>query len=507
MKTIRLGKHSANDYVVSEDTVSRYHAQMTITDSGEVFIRDLGSTNGTYIDGKKIAAETKLVAGNVVRLGNKVINWQEIAQKQPNATMVSSQPAPINAGQYLIGRDEKCQIRFSQSEVSSRHAMLEKNAKGGGVITDLGSTNGTFVNGQRIFSATELKKGDVVLLASKYPLKWEQYIPASDAPRSSDKGGFKWGTLAAVIAALIIIGCGVAYILIGLEKKMDGSEVYAKYQSAVCVIETNYAYSIEIDIANQQLAETALQLIGLSTQQYYGVMDGKLTTQAMTAFGTGFFISQDGKIATNRHVVRPWDYDRDEIAKQLELVVKSSLSKYSELRSILSDIHVKGHLLSAFIIPNGCMYSSSTRHQCTTYAVPDDKDVDVAIIQMGSNQLPNGVTSYIDINQAEIEEDAIKQGNKIFVIGFPMAGNASFVKDEDRNLILKNQIQEGHITQDRSDLDFGHNASTFGGASGSPVLNEYGHLIGVHHAGMSQSLTQGFNYAIKAKHLVRINNK
>ena len=97
MKTIRLGKHSANDYVVSEDTVSRYHAQMTITDSGEVFIRDLGSTNGTYIDGKKITAETKLVAGNVVRLGNKVINWQEIAQKQPNATMVSSQPAPISA--------------------------------------------------------------------------------------------------------------------------------------------------------------------------------------------------------------------------------------------------------------------------------------------------------------------------------------------------------------------------------------------------------------------------
>ena len=42
------------DVCILDPTVSRKHAKMTIK-SGCVYLRDLGSTNGTYIDGKKIA--------------------------------------------------------------------------------------------------------------------------------------------------------------------------------------------------------------------------------------------------------------------------------------------------------------------------------------------------------------------------------------------------------------------------------------------------------------------
>ena len=70
------------------------------------------------------------------------------------------------------------------------------------------------------------------------------------------------------------------------------------------------------------------------------------------------------------------------------------------------------------------------------------------------------------------------------------------------NLELKNQVHGGSITQNRGDYEFGHDAETAGGASGSPIINDKGKLIGIHHAGMTGVTgAQGFNWAIKAKYI------
>lgn len=506
MKTLRIGKHSSNDFVVNDDTVSRYHAQLTLTDAGEIYIKDLGSTNGTFIDGKKISQETKLVAGNVVRLGNKVINWQEIAQKRPNETKVSVQPLSGNAGnlgKFLIGRDEKCQIRFAQSEVSSRHAMLEKDPNGAPMLTDLGSTNGTFVNGQRIFSPTVLHAGDIVLLANKFPFAWEQYIPAKAAvPKASNKKSLIGIIAAAVIAVLMIIGGGLTIMFQSRPKAITATEAYDKYNSAVCLIEVTYAYKIVVDVSDQEFAESALNLINASTKKMY---------YQSTAYGTGFFITQDGKVATNKHVVRPWEYDKEQTAKNMELAIRAQLSKYTRkypvLQSVIPEIHVDGILLKADIIPNGCLYTDNNKYECNTFSVSDNNDIDVAIIQTGNQMLPKEVTAFIDIKQAITNDSLLRQGDKVYLIGFPQIGDASLVFDIDRNINVKNQIQEGNVTQDRDDINFRHNAATFGGASGSPILNEYGQLVGVHHAGMAQAGVHGFNEAIKVKHLIKISER
>lgn len=71
MKTIKVGRSSSNDFVVNESIVSGQHAIINVDDSGEVTIRDLNSTNGTFVDGKRIADTTKLKPGQVVRLGGK----------------------------------------------------------------------------------------------------------------------------------------------------------------------------------------------------------------------------------------------------------------------------------------------------------------------------------------------------------------------------------------------------------------------------------------------------
>lgn len=65
-------------------------------------------------------------------------------------------------GATLAGRDAGCAIRLDDDDfASSRHAKLEPG--GDGVwIEDLGSTNGTFVNGERIAARTLVRPGDVV---------------------------------------------------------------------------------------------------------------------------------------------------------------------------------------------------------------------------------------------------------------------------------------------------------------------------------------------------------
>ena len=54
MRTIKIGKSTSNDYVIGDNTVSRQHASVTILDDGRMTIKDLNSTNGTFVNGKRI---------------------------------------------------------------------------------------------------------------------------------------------------------------------------------------------------------------------------------------------------------------------------------------------------------------------------------------------------------------------------------------------------------------------------------------------------------------------
>ncbi|GER78682.1 MAG: FHA domain-containing protein [Anaerolineales bacterium] len=71
-----------------------------------------------------------------------------------------------------IGRDASNTIQINDAEVSRRHARLQFQG-GKYVIEDVGSTNGTHVNGQRIMSAYVLRPGDVVSFGEGIVLAYE----------------------------------------------------------------------------------------------------------------------------------------------------------------------------------------------------------------------------------------------------------------------------------------------------------------------------------------------
>lgn len=71
-------------------------------------------------------------------------------------------PFPINKNQVIIGRDIKCDVLLLNDSISRRHAEIVREGSGWR-IRDLGSSNGTFINGQRK-SESLLNEGDLITL-------------------------------------------------------------------------------------------------------------------------------------------------------------------------------------------------------------------------------------------------------------------------------------------------------------------------------------------------------
>jgi hypothetical protein len=96
--------------LVPDGSVSRHHA--LVSRHGEqVALRDLGSTNGTWVNDDRLRGETRtLFPGDTVRLGHLRLRYVTSARRQsPQPTRFGDVHGPVNAGpgnQYVAGRDQ-----------------------------------------------------------------------------------------------------------------------------------------------------------------------------------------------------------------------------------------------------------------------------------------------------------------------------------------------------------------------------------------------------------------
>lgn len=181
MKTIRIGRSHSNDCVLANPSVSGTHAILTLdSDEQNGVLKDLNSKNGTYVNNKAIR-EVRVARTDSVRFGSEVMTIGEIIVKaNSNRTRVER---PVGAEQRIVGKGSDCQIRFTQDDVSRRHAILYKTFAGEVVIEDCDSTNGTYVNGVKIRRQT-LHPGDKVTITRNYLLNWESYFRPADVHKS-----------------------------------------------------------------------------------------------------------------------------------------------------------------------------------------------------------------------------------------------------------------------------------------------------------------------------------
>ena len=95
-------------------------------------------------------------------------SFQFIIQTGPNPGKVFL----IQKAETAIGRDEKSDIFILDSGISRHHAVVSLQGPNY-IIKDLGSTNGTFVNEQRLVAPRAIKPGDIILLGDKVRLVFD----------------------------------------------------------------------------------------------------------------------------------------------------------------------------------------------------------------------------------------------------------------------------------------------------------------------------------------------
>jgi pSer/pThr/pTyr-binding forkhead associated (FHA) protein/predicted Ser/Thr protein kinase len=167
--------------------ISRRHARISRTSDGQLRIEDLGSANGTYVNGERIATPRVLNVDDVLRLGTtvlKVTGRVGAAPKMsvPAGTKPAAEPEVSDAAagwalmviggeargrrialadELVIGRDVSGEGRLGDDpKLSRRHARVARGPAGQFTVEDLGSANGTFVNGKRVRGRQILDAGD-----------------------------------------------------------------------------------------------------------------------------------------------------------------------------------------------------------------------------------------------------------------------------------------------------------------------------------------------------------
>jgi predicted component of type VI protein secretion system len=98
----------------------------------------------------------------------------------------NNQVVPLPQGKFLIGREQDCHLR-PNSEMVSRHHCVFTTDEFGVRVRDLGSTNGTFVNDERIEKQVVLKEGDKVVIGTlNFELVLKKSVPVAAAAGVAD---------------------------------------------------------------------------------------------------------------------------------------------------------------------------------------------------------------------------------------------------------------------------------------------------------------------------------
>jgi hypothetical protein len=105
-----------------------------------------------------------------------------------------SGPAPgkvfeLRQDEMIIGREVSVDIVINDAEVSRKHARLVPQ-HGGFIIEDLGSTNGTFVNGQRLMGPHMLRSGELISIGENVSLAFEASQYDQGATMVSGSAGY-----------------------------------------------------------------------------------------------------------------------------------------------------------------------------------------------------------------------------------------------------------------------------------------------------------------------------
>lgn len=462
MKTIYIGKSTDNDIVIADSFVSRKHLRITMQSNGEYLLEDLGSTNGTFVNGNRV--QSKLLSPNdIVKIGDTVLPWQNYFK--PAASISSPSETPLKT--ISIGRNPQNDFVINNPNVSQKHAILQVFSDSRLFLIDVGSTNGTFIEGKKIdklwvSAGLQVQFGNEKIFISQI-LDKVQVFPNTEKTPSVEEVSSASGNLSPVpaknkqekerlpkkripfegIAALLLLALAIYGGIVFLQKndknktesalkkeekpnQQDEKDYLKNYDDEGRLIENKELEKNENKQNDNQENSTRpnsgnLEDIVESAENAIFRVDA-FSNGISQGFGTGFFVSKLGVGVSNYHVFSPG-----------------------------TNWQIK--------LKNGETYE-------VTKVLKEDADLDYVIFE----------TSAQNVAFLPLAPQIPRKGQDVFVIGNPQGfefsvtkGIVSGIRNYNRNI---GTASEG---DDYIQID----APISSGNSGGPVLNMNGEVVGI----------------------------
>ncbi len=165
-----LGRNRSNMLQVISPIISGQHAKLELTRKGHT-ITDLDSTNGTYVNAKRLAPHEPhlLSSQDIIRFADDLGNSASLTYIAPSGfaeifDFDTNQTFNLTTDSSYIGRNPEATISLDHPAISWNHAKVIKRDTNRYTIQDLSSNNGTFLNGSQLMQRREfaLTRGDVV---------------------------------------------------------------------------------------------------------------------------------------------------------------------------------------------------------------------------------------------------------------------------------------------------------------------------------------------------------
>jgi ABC transport system ATP-binding/permease protein len=161
---LSIGRLADNDLTIEKEGVSRHHARIEAAQGG-YWIADLGSRNGTKLNGERFRGESRWLAnGDTIVIGGEPLRFLAGEETRigvgPQQPVIGTQVVQLTGDSITLGRDRANDVVLEDPNVSRFHAEVVR-VDGRVEVRDLSSRNGTRVNGH-LMPAAVLEPGSEI---------------------------------------------------------------------------------------------------------------------------------------------------------------------------------------------------------------------------------------------------------------------------------------------------------------------------------------------------------